>query len=59
MGRLLSLRRLLGIFLAVSVLGGMLTPAVYAEPSHTGTSTATCPTPPNGFDILHASLDQI
>jgi hypothetical protein len=54
----------MGIVIAAFTLGALLTPAVYAHPAESGfsqprTITATCPTPPNGFDILHASLDQL
>lgn len=64
LGQVLRLHRLLGMVLVVFVLGALLTPAVYADPARTGSSplrasTAACPTPPNGFDILHASLDQL
>ena len=59
MGHLSRLYRLFAILLAVLVFGGLLTPGVYAKPVYSGTSTATCPPPPDGFDVLHASLEQI
>jgi hypothetical protein len=62
--KFLHLRYVVVLLLAIVIQISVLAPTAYGQAiDHSSlpqsAKAATCPTPPDGFDILHASLDEI